>query len=566
MQHALWTPEGAVAVAPSGVELRSYQHEALDGGRGFPGVYGALEEHGSALLVLPTGTGKTTVFARVAERYARRGERVLILAHRSELIEQARRRLLADTGMRESEVGTEQASRRFAPTDQVVVGSVATLRGKRLERIPPDYFGLIVTDEAHHARAAGYEAIYRHLAAARRLGVTATPDRHDGKGLGKWHQALGYVYEIRDAIADRFLVPIRARMIFVDAIDLSQVRKHHGDLDENEVAAVMERAEALHGVAKPTVELAGERPTLIFATRVTHARALADVLNGYAPGQARSIDGTSPDELRRQTLADFEARRFRYLVNVALFTEGVDIPLTSCVVTARPTESRGLYCQMVGRGTRLLGATWEESLRRGKEDLLVLDMCGNSGRHKLVCALDILDSSTDEAVRRRAVKRAQEEEIEVGEALERAAREEVLQQRLDLVASVRYRVVDVQDQFSLLGVRPRAGRWGGVGATEKQLAMLERAKVKGFDKLDRGQASDVIDALFKRRSAGLCTLPMASVLLRQGLNPDLPMQRASEVIQALRDNNWKLPPALLADESLILSQEALTKKREQMGA
>lgn len=569
------TVSGAIAapryaVAPCDVSratLRPYQREAVWGGRGFPGALDALQEQPGALLVAATGTGKTTIAATVVEDFVRRqGARVLFLAHRTELIEQAARRMVADTSLRHHEVTIEQGTRRARQGCSVVVASVQTMRGKRLARWHRDAFGLIITDEAHHSRAKTYEEIYGHFS-AKRLGITATPDRGDEKGLGKWHPAVAYAYEIRDAIAEQYLVPVRAKMIFVEAIDLSRVRTTAGDLNEGDLEEVMMRAEALHGIAKPTVELAGERPTIVFANGVGHARALAQTLNGYEPGQARAIDGTASDELRRTTIRDFMDRRFRRLVNCQLYTEGVDLPLASCAVMARPTESRSLFCQMAGRVTRLLGATWAESVEAGKIDCLILDFVGNAGRHRLVTALDLLDGSVDEKTKRRASKRALEEEIDIEQALRQAESEEVLQQRLDLVAQVRYRVVDVADQFMLLGVRPRPGRWGGVAQTEKQLEVLTRAKIKGADKLDRGQASTVIDALIARQRAGLATLPMAQQLLRYGINPDLTFVRAHMVLDAIAKNGWRgVPAALIADNpDLILSPEAMAQKREKMG-
>lgn len=556
-----------LAPASGRPELRPYQREALYGGRGFPGIFKMLNEHKASLLVLPTGCGKTLVFSRVAEARVRQGRRVLVLAHRTELIEQARNRLLADTDLAPADVHIEQAGRRAMDSARVVVGSVQTLRGKRLARFEPDAFGTLIVDETHHLPAKSYRDIIAHFPNAERLGVTATPDRLDGHGLLKYLHGIGYAYELRDAIADKYLVPIRARIVFVDSIDLTRVKSHHGDLDEGQLNEVLIKAEALHGIAKPAVELTEGRPTLIFANGVAHAHALQDVLNGYAPGQAIALDGTTDDAIRRQTRKSFERREFRYLVNCALFTEGVDLPLVSAIVMARPTESRALYAQMAGRGTRLLGRTWEDSVAAGKTDCLLVDFVGNAGRHRLVCALDVLDGSVDEKVRRHAVKRAQEEEVDVAQALEQAEREEVIQQRLDLVANVRYRVVEVDDQFSLLGVRPRPGRWGGAAITEAQLAVLQKAKLKGAEKLDRGQASQVIDALVERRRQGLCTLPMASRLLRAGINPDLSFERAHEVIDAIAKNGWRGVPAKMLedDPSLVLSADAMVAKRKALG-
>jgi len=555
-------------LAPAGaVVLRHYQVEAINGGRGFPGALPMLADKGSGLLVAATGVGKTTIAAHVVAAYVSQRRRVLFLAHRTELLEQAKTRFVRDTAIPHRFVEIEQGGSRATWRAPVVVASVASMRGRRLRRWPRDHFGLIVTDEAHHSRAASYEAIYEWFGTAHRLGITATPDRADQKGLGKWHAGICFAFEIRDAIAEQFLVPVRAKLIFVDAIDLTRVKSHHGDLDERQLEEVMMRAEALHGIAKPTVELTGERPTIVFANGVGHARALADSINVYAPGQARAIDGSASAELRRATIRDFTEGRFRYLSNCQLYTEGVDLPLASCAVMARPTESRGLFAQCAGRVLRLFGDTWADSVANGKTDALILDFCGNAGRHRLACALDLLDGSVDEKVRRRAVKRAQEEEIDVSEALAEAEREEVVQQRLELVAQVRYRVVEVEDQFSLLGVRPRAGRWGGAAATEAQLAVLQKAKIRGAEKLDRGQASQVIDALVERRRQGLCTIAMASRLLRAGINPDLPFERAHRVIDAIAANGWRgVPASLLESEpDLVLSAETMLAKRKALG-
>jgi superfamily II DNA or RNA helicase len=419
----------------------------------------------------------------------------------------------------------------------------------------------------HHSRAASYEAVYEWFADAERLGVTATPDRHDGRGLGKWHKTIAFVYEIRDAITERFLVPIRARMVFVDSIDLGGVRSVAGDLRDDDLAGVMLDDRALHGVAKPAVELTGERPTIVFAANVQHAHALAATINTYAPGQAVAIDASADERVRRQTVRDFERRSFRYLVNCALYTEGVDLPLVSAIVMARPTESRGMYAQMAGRGTRLLGRTMEESLANGKADCLLIDMVGNAGRHKLVCALDVLDGTIDDKVKKRAASRYIEEEVDVMAALEEAGRQEVVQQRLELVAQVRYRVIDVDDQFALLGVRPRAGRWGGIAATEKQLEILKARGIKDGAKLDRGQASTVIEAIDARRRQGLCTLAQSGILLRNGLDPDVPFKRANEIIEAIKANGWRGAPEwlLASDPGLVLSAEAMSAKRRRLG-
>lgn len=516
------------------VRLRRYQREALHE------ADLAIETRRAGLLVAATGTGKTTIFSKLIEHRVDLDERVLVLAHRTELIQQARNRLLQDTELGEFDVGVEQASQHSSPAHKAVVASVQTMKGKRLQGFAPDAFDGIVTDEAHHAPASTYRKIFEHFKGAWRIGVTATPDRLDGKGLAKWFHSVCYAYEIRDAIQDGYLVPIRAKIVLVDSIDLSNVRKKHGDLHEGDLDEVLRKAEAVQGIVKPTLDLAGSRPTLVFANSVAHAHLLADAFNQYREGSAVALDGSASPEHRENTLQRFRWGQFQFLINCALFTEGVDLPLVACVVMARPTSSRALYTQMAGRGSRCLGANIQESRANGKEDLLILDLVGNAGKHKLVCALDILDSSVDEKVRRNARKKAIEEDdgVEIEGALEEAEEEVLEQLRLDVQAKVKYRTIEAQDQFTILGVRPRRGRWGGMPMTPRQREVLERAKVKGIDDLDKGAASQVIDRIFRRRKEGLCTLPMATQLAARGFDPDLDFETAKWVMSELTKYGW----------------------------
>ncbi len=319
----------------NGVQLRPYQTAAVE----------AVEREFAAgkkrtLLVLPTGCGKTVVFSEVAAREVADGVRVLVLAHRAELLEQANNKLRAAGVHAEIEQGQRRASSR-AP---VVIASVQTLRGKRLERYARDAFGLIIVDEAHHRIAKSYGAIADHFVTARELGVTATADRADGAGLGKVYESVAYTYEIRAAIRDGFLAPIRARRILVDGLDLSAVRTHHGDFDQGELAQVFVDEKALHGVVAPLIELVQRRRTLVFAVDVAHAHALADMINRYKPASAIAIDGSAKPAEREAAISLFRAGTFQFLVNCALLTEGFDAPSIECVALVRPTQSRALYC------------------------------------------------------------------------------------------------------------------------------------------------------------------------------------------------------------------------------
>lgn len=354
--------------------LRPYQTAAIDAVRA---RYAAGDR--STLIVLPTGTGKTVVFAEMARRVGRGGGRTLVLAHRTELVDQALEKLAA-AGVR---AAAEQGTRRVRTAGAVdcVVASVQTLRGDRLRGWQPDSFALGVVDEAHHAPAKAYGDVVAHFRGARWLGVTATPDRLDGAALGHVFESCAYTYEMRDAIRDGYLSPLTALRVDVPSLDLSSLATRAGDLAQDQLAAKMVDDDSLHAIAAPLAELSRGRRTMAFAVNVAHAHALAAVLCWYEPGCARAAHGGMAPADRAAVLRDFRAGKFRILVNCALYTEGFDEPSIACVAVARPTKSRALYAQMVGRGTRVAP---------GKRDCLVLDFVGQAGRHRLMNPADVL--------------------------------------------------------------------------------------------------------------------------------------------------------------------------------
>lgn len=542
---------------------RPYQREAIHGGRGFPGVYRALREDRTTLLVIPTGGGKTIVFSRVVEACVQRGKRALILAHREELIEGAYDKLVRATSVDRLQVGVEMAGERAADHHRVVIASVQTLKGDRLRRIDHREVGLVVVDECHHSTSKSYKAILDHFPQAKILGVTATPDRLDGKGLGQVFASVAYVYEIADAIRDGYLVRVLGEEIRGgSAIDLSEVRTAAGDLNQGDLAAVLERDPAVALVAKGTVDKAGDRPTLLFAVSVAQARATADYINTYTGRQAAvALDGTAPKDVRREVKRRFERGEIQFLVNCALYTEGVDIPSIACVSIARPTKSRALYSQMCGRGLRLLGATIEESIAAGKEDCKILDFSGVSGRHKLVTCFDVLDGNTDEEVRKRVIKRAEKGPVDALQQLELVSAEMMEEQRRRALADVRYRATAISDPFTVLGVRPRAGRYGGRPATQQQLERLARHKIPGAAEqlagkltasapIDYGQAEQVLNAIGRRVREGKCSVRQASILMKHGLNPDASYATARWALDQIAGNRWKPTPEVLAHPEL----------------
>jgi superfamily II DNA or RNA helicase len=546
---------------------RPYQHAAIYGDENHPGIFKALREHRTTLLVLPTASGKTVVFSKVIEACVKRGKRVLVLAHREELIEGAHQKLIWSTSVDRMQIGIEMAGERAGDHHAVVLASVQTLQGERLRRIDASQFGLVVIDESHHARSKSYETIINHFPESKILGVTATPDRLDGKGLGKVFESVAYVYEIADAIRDGYLVRVVGEEIMGgSAIDLTDVRTTAGDLNQGDLAEVLERDPAVALVARGTVDRAGDLPTIIFAVSVAQARSIAEYINAYLGRPAAvALDGTAPREVRRDVKKRFEQGAFSYLVNCSLYTEGVDIPSIACVSIARPTQSRALYSQMVGRGLRLLGATIEESIAAGKDTCRVLDFSGVSGKHKLVTCFDVLDGNTDEEVRRRVIKRAESGPVDALEQLELVSREIVEEQRLRALRDVKYRAVAMADPFTVLGVHPRAGRYGGRPATLAQVEKLARHKIPGSEEqlrrmqagqageqepIDYGQAEQLLRAIGKRVREGKCSVRMAKILVKHGLSPDAPFEVAKWALDQIAGNRWRPTPEVLAHPEL----------------
>lgn len=486
---------------------------------------------------LPTGTGKTVCIAELLRVVVASGKRGLVIAHRGELLKQAANKL-ADVGVRSA---IEQADQR-AGRAPVVVASVQSLRGARLEKLDPDEFGAVIVDECHHSTAAGYRQILERFARVPTAGFTATGDRADGVGLGAIYGSVAYRMALRTAIRDQWLVPIRARRIVVADLDLSQVKAHHGDLDTRELSAVMQREKALHGMVAPLLEQAGVRRTIVFAVDVAHAHAGAEMLNRYRPGCARAIDGSADDDERSTTLAAFARGEFQFLINCALFTEGFDEPSIACVAFWRPTCSRVLHCQMLGRGTRLLGATFDESIANGKRDMLALDFVGNVGRHRLAGPADVLAGAPIPDEMREEVERELERgELQLEEILAHAEQQlEVKREKMRLLTLAHYKAHEI-DPFLGPQLPPDPdGAWAKAPATEVQLRALVNAGLAKLPPgLTRGEASRYISAIAERRKRGLCHVKQAKRLTSLGLDTsNMTALRAGQLFAQLRRRGW----------------------------
>lgn len=543
------------------IKPRPYQIEAIKA------IHKSLKSVDSALMVMATGLGKTFAFAMLALDFLPSG-RVMVLAHREELIFQAYQKLHDVTGI---EPGVEMGNYHIQEQSQLVVSSIQTqiagMDGRgRMTKFNPHEFSLIVIDEAHHSCAKSYRRVidyYRQNPNTKILGVTATPDRADEEALGKVFEDVAYEYDIRDAIVDGWLVEIRQSEVVVEGLDFSQIRTTAGDLNGADLATVLEHEEALHEIATPTVELVGDRKALVFAASVAQAERLTEIINRHKSGSAKFVTGTTDKDKRRRLFSEFACKDFQFLVNVGVATEGFDDPGIDCVVMARPTKSRSLYAQMTGRGTRPLPGVVDgletpqqrkEALRNSDKPFVeVIDFVGNSGRHKLITSADILGGNYDDKIVERAKEKAREKELPCDvideleqaqreiEAERREARERTMREKL--TARAKYSTATV-NPFDVLDITPwRQKKWiKDKPPTQKQLITLHKAGVP-TNGLSFTHASQLIDQIFKRRESGICTYKQAKLLNRYGYHNchDFTFRQASELIDTIAQNGWKRP-------------------------
>lgn len=394
------------------MNLRPYQSKAIES------IHAALELADATLLVLPTGCGKTIVFAHLIQQTQ---GRVLVVAHREELIFQAAHKIEIVTGKKpEIEMAERKAGMDMFRSGRVVVASKDTLvagRGdtRRMTKFKPDAFALIIIDEAHHATAPTYRLIIDYFASAKLLGVTATPDRADKIGLNQVFDTVAFDYEIADAIMDGWLTPIKQKSVIVKGLDYSAVRTSEGDLNPSDVARMLASEDLLHQFGSSIIQESGSKKTIVFAPpgfskdeadpyRISER--LTEILNRHKADSAVLVTQNTDKDVRRQVLKDFTANKFQFLVNVGIFTEGFDEPGIEVVAMVRATKSRALYAQMLGRGTRALPGIVDGTpskadrilriARSAKPSVMVLDFVGNSGRHKLITPADILGGELDD--------------------------------------------------------------------------------------------------------------------------------------------------------------------------
>ena len=551
------------------MDLRPYQSAASDA------IFAEWRENHSTLVVMPTGGGKTILFADVIRRMFPR--RALVLAHREELIFQARDKIQRVTGLQaDVEMGEYRAEGGLFDAARVVVSTIQTQcsggdGGGRMGKFDPQRFGVLIIDEAHHATSQSYRRVidyYRTNPALKVLGVTATPDRTDEEALGQVFQSVAFDYDVLDAINDGWLVPIEQQMVHVEGLDYSSIRTTAGDLNGGDLAAVLEAEKNLQQMASASVAIIGQRRALVFNASVKAAEMTAEFFNRHRPGMASWVCGKTDKEERRTVLADFAAGKVQVVCNCGVLTEGFDDPGVEVVIMGRPTKSRSLYSQMVGRSTRPLpgvvdGPETADERRAAitasaKPSCLVVDFVGNAGRHKLITSADILGGEVSEEAMELALARTLKAggPVNMTEALAEA--EEDLKQReqarlaeaarrAQLVATARFttQAVDPFDVLSLGPVKSR-GRDDERQLTEKQRSLLAKQGINP-DNVTFSQGKELVAEIFRRWDGKLCSFKQAKVLRKYGYSAEVSFAEASATIDALAKNGWvrpggKVPP------------------------
>jgi superfamily II DNA or RNA helicase len=401
----------------SGLTLRPYQEEAVQAVRD-----SYLRGVRRQLIGLPTGTGKTVVFSEIIRRAGEKGTSSLVLAHRDELLWQAADKIRqVDPGAAIGMVKRKQND-VYSP---IVVASVQTLaRENRLAQLPQQ-FGVVVVDEAHHSAADSYQRILRHVGSfdpdvnMLTLGVTATPSRADSRDLADTWQEVVYNKGILEMIRGGYLTNLRGLRVRMRRANFSRLKISHGDFQDAASSQILQDAGAPEHAAQAYKEHADGRTALVFTPTVSLAHAMTAEFERFGV-TAATLHGGTPMEERRELLRRFRKGEVKVISNCAVLTEGFDEPRIDCIIVARPTRSKVLYVQMVGRGTRTYP---------GKDDCLIIDMVGAAERFDLMTMpnlfglreyeekltdgeetiTDVLDQIADEALSAEEAEAAREE-------------------------------------------------------------------------------------------------------------------------------------------------------------
>lgn len=432
----------------------------------------------SGLIDMPTGSGKTTLFATVGSDL---GWPMCVLVHRDELVGQTIETF--ENVWPETSIGVIKSTRdEWQDDQQIVIASVQTLRNGRLSRIPKNRFGFIVADECHHAVAPTWKAILEHFNYKYLLGCTATPSRLDGQGLDElFGEKPIYSYPLRSAIKDGVLVSLRQYCIET-FIDLSGVSTRCGDYVTGELSNAINVPARNRIVVDTYLERCHDRRAVVFAVDVNHAMTLRDLFLAKGITSA-TVTGNTPIDERRAILKSFRLGEIQVVCNCQVLTEGFDDRGIGAILMARPTQSRGLYTQCIGRGLRKF---------EGKTDCIVLDFADNSHRHKLITCLDLFGQPKS--------KNADGADVVefVDRDIENQQRRLIIKTQLPL--SWRLERVCPWPTIPTLQGYVDTKPWHKSPASEKQVAFLHGTGLETARSLTRGEASYLIDRMLEYKA------------------------------------------------------------------
>jgi superfamily II DNA or RNA helicase len=480
------------------MQLRKYQQDAISA------ILDKWKTYNKLLLVQPTGSGKTIVFSQIAKARLEHG-RTLILAHREELIKQAQDKLQRTTGI----VADREQGEHHAGNAPIVIASIQTMQRRQDQWA--NKFSTVIIDEAHHVLSDSYQQVLSRFEGAKILGVTATPDRGDKKNLGSYFDEVAFEIGLLDLIKENHLAKIFVKSVPLN-IDLSNVRTTAGDFNEADLGEALEPY--LEAAADSVTKHAQGRKVLVFLPLIKTSQTFAKMCKDRG-WRAEHVDGNSPD--RVNILSRFTGGECNLLCNSMLLTEGYDEPSIDCLMVLRPTRSRALYSQMIGRGTRT---------HESKDHLLVIDPLWLTGKLSLIKPAHLIAESEEEAQIMSEMANVQEAlDLEGMQVNAQKIREESLRKKLAREASIaKYRSKNLIDPISYaldlhntqLADYSETMKWHYQPATEGQLKAL---KSFGFDcdkVRNRGHASKLLDLLFTRSNSKLATPKQINWLRKMG--------------------------------------------------
>ena len=552
------------------MKLRSYQNEAVEN------TFQSWKDNRSVVGRLATGMGKTIIFAEVIKRIKKRA---CVLAHREELIWQARNKIEQVTGFKfQVEMGGYKAVNNFEADlfnpenagDAGIVATVQTLTAGgdglgRMTKFLPTDFDLLVIDESHHATSQSYRRVMDYFLQNQNLkilGVTATPNRADEESLGQIFEDVAFDKDMNYGIREAWLVPIEAQAVHIESLDFKNIKITAGDLNQGQLSAVMESEKPLYGIADSIIEIAGDKRGIGFSPSVNHAKMMADIFNRYRPGCAAHINGKTDKDERKKINSDFANGVIRWIWNCGTHTEGFDDAGVE-VIVPKPTKSVSLLEQMVGRGTRphdsiasKLGEISNAGLRRSiinrsaKQNCLILEYYGN--RYDLATTFDLFAGNVTEDAVKQAValarsnggrvsvtKSLDEEEKRAEEKKKKELEEAAKKAKLIFKSNFKTSSFNPFDVFGITAAKPRG--WDvNKQASEKMRGVLRKMGLNPDD-FDYAQTKQLVGEQLRRWSENLCSMKQAKWLKAHGYSPELKFSEASQIMSAWQKNGWRKP-------------------------